>query len=100
MYNIYPNVNMISNIGTECGANSLNNSNSAYVKEYGNRERYEIDNIAYCDEVIVDLNFEKKHFKKRLLQNKLWLVVWLKAFLLDHLGVFYSKYIKPLRWDR
>lgn len=102
MYNIYPNVNMISNIGTESGANSFNKANSDYVKEYGNRERFEMETIKYYDssEVFIDATFEKKHFKKRMLHNKNIYMVWLKSFLLEHFGTFYSRYIKPLRWDR
>lgn len=100
MYNIYPNINMVSNIGTEDGANSFNSANSSYVREYGNRPRHEMDEIKYCDEVSVNESFEKRHFKKRVLQNRLWIRVWLKTFLLQHFGGFYEQYIKPLRWDR
>ena len=101
-YNIYPNINMVSNIGTECGANSFNRSDSSYVREYGNRERFNIETISYHNptNIVVDTNFEKKHFKKRMLQNKCWFVVYAKAFILNHFGNIYSKYIKPLRWDR
>lgn len=97
MYSIYPNVNMISNIGTESGANSSNAADSAYVKEFGNRERVEMETIQYCDDITIDVDFEKKHFKKRMLQNQLWLKVYLKGLFLQYFGGFYAKYIKPLR---
>ena len=100
MYNIYPNINMISNIGTESGANSQNSANSSYVKEFGNRDRFEMAEIKYCDDFKIDTDFEKRHFNKRMLQNHPWLFVWFKAFFLQHFGTIYAKYIKPLRWDR
>lgn len=100
MYSIYPNINMISNIGTESGANSKNAADSAYVKEFGNRERFEMEELTYCDDITIDINFERKHFKKRMLQNHPWLKVYLKGLFLQYFGGFYAKYIKPLRWDR
>lgn len=100
MYSIYPNINMISNIGTESGANSKNAPDSAYVKEFGNRERFEMEEISYCDDITIDIDFEKKHFKKRMLQNTPWLRIYLKGLFLQYFGKFYSNYIKPLRWDR
>lgn len=100
LYNIYPNINMVSNIGTESGANSLNKADSKYCREYGNRERFEMDEIKYCEEVYVDPEFEIRHFNKRMLQNLSWINIWTKAFLLRHFGPFYRKYIKPYRSDR
>lgn len=100
MYNIYPNINMISNIGTENGANSFNSADSAYVKEFGNRARYEMKVIKYCNEIHVDVNFEKHHFNKRMLQNHPWTKIWFKTFFLQYFGKFYQQYIKPFRWDR
>ena len=100
MYNIYPNINMVSNIGTESGANSFNSADSAYVKEFGNRERFEMDEIKYLDDLVVDVDFERRHFNKRMLQNHAWAYIWFKTFFLQHFGGFYAKYIKPLRWDR
>lgn len=97
MYSIYPNINMISNIGTESGANSCNAADSAYVREFGNRERFEMDDISYCDDIVIDTDFEKKHFKKRMLQNRPWWKVWAKGLFLQYFGGFYTKYIKPIR---
>lgn len=100
LYNIYPNINMVSNIGTESGANSLNKADSQYCLEYGNRERFEMEEIKYCDELYVDPEFEICHFNKRMLQNLSWVNIWTKAFFLRHFGPFYSKYIKSHRTDR
>ena len=100
MYNIYPNVNMVSNIGTEAGTNSQNAPNSWYCQEYGNRARYELESISYCDDVAVDKDFEKKHFKKRMCQNRSPWRFWLKSFLLMYFGEFYKKQIKPHRKNR
>lgn len=97
LYNIYPNINMISNIGTESGANSCNSANSKYVKEFGNRERFEMDQIIYNDDLHIDLDFEKKHFKKRMLQNQPILKVWFKSWFLEHFGKSYNAFIKPIR---
>lgn len=100
MYNIYPNINMVSNIGTEGGANTQATAHSVYSQEYGNRARFEMGEIKYCNDVCVDLEFEKRHFQKRILQNRHWAFKWFKSFFLQHCGKFYQKYIKPLRWDR
>lgn len=100
MYNIYPNINMISNIGTECGANSSNSADSAYVKEFGNRERFEMNEIEYLENFVVNIDFEKQHFNKRMLQNRPIQRVWFKSFFLQHFGNLYEKYVKPLRRDR
>lgn len=100
MYSIYPNVNMVSNIGLDGGANNKVNPNSAFYKEYANRKIYPLDEIKYVDTFNVDMAFEEIFYKKRALYGKPWYVHWMKSILIQYLGKFYMKYIKPLRPDR
>lgn len=99
MYNIYPNVNMVSNIGTDSGANHANTSHK-HILKYGNRARFEMESLSYCTDIYVDPIFEEKHFLKRICHNKSPWIIWGKLFFLQHFRVFYAKYIKPLRPDR
>ena len=96
MYSIYPNINMVSNIGTESGANHCNQSNSKHVKEFGYRPRFDMQDIKYCDNVSVDIEFEKVFFKQRTLWGKSVFRVWAKFFLLQYFGRIYYRYIKPI----
>ena len=100
LYSIYPNVNLVSNIGLDGGANNDVNPNSSFYKEYANRAIDEFKEIKYTQSVFIDDSFEKMFYRKRALYNRKWYMVWLKSFLLEHFGTFYSRYIKPLRWDR
>lgn len=98
MYSIYPNVNMVTNIGFDDeGTNFSGVANSSFLKEYGARKAYEMDDIKYLDDVTVEPSFEKEFFKKRALFNKPWGLVWGKAWFLNHFGGFYKKWIKPIR---
>lgn len=100
MWSIYPNVNMVSNIGLDGGANNACDVNSEFYKEYANRATKPLEEVVYTDNVIVDNNFEMKFFKKRVLHNRNWITVMAKSLFLQYFGGFYTKYIKPLRWDR
>lgn len=97
MYSIHPNVNLVSNIGLDGGANNSVDVNSRFYKEYANRATSKLSKIVYVDNLQIDPSFEIKYFKKRTLYNKPWIFVWLKIYLLQHFGGFYKKYIKPLR---
>lgn len=97
MYSIYPNINMVSDNGVESGANSSNKSDSPFVREYGHRQRYEMDEIRYCDDIVIDDAFERKHFRKRALLNQPAWKVWMKFFFLQYAGDFYDRYLKPIR---
>ena len=100
MWSVYPNVNMVSNIGLDGGANNAVDVNSAFYKEYANRATQPLENITYTSDVNVDKDFEIRFFNKRVLHNRNWVSVIAKSLFLQYLGTFYSKYIKPLRWDR
>lgn len=97
MYSIHPNVNLVSNIGLDGGANNSVDTNSDFYKEYANRPTGKIDKIRHPDGVVINPDFEKKYFAKRTLYNRPWLFVWLKIFLLQHFGEFYKRFIKPIR---
>ena len=100
MWSVYPNVNMVSNIGLDGGANNAVDVNSAFYKEYANRAAQPLGDITYTSDVDVDKDFEIRFFKKRVLHNRNWLSVIAKSLFLQHFGAFYLNYIKPLRWDR
>lgn len=94
---IYPNINMVSNIGLEGGANNQVNTNSKFYKEYGNRKTFQMDSITYCDDVYIDNDFDMSFFNYRCLHNNNWIKVYLKSVLYDHFGGLYRKYIRPIR---
>lgn len=97
MYSIYPNVNMVSNIGLQGGANNSVSTNSSFYKEYANRKTFVLGSIDYCEEVKVDLTFERAFFKKRVLYLSPWYLVYGKSIFLEYFGVFYRKYVRPIR---
>lgn len=100
MWSVYPNVNMVSNIGLDGGANNACNVNSTFYKEYANRATQPLRQLTHPIEVSVNEDFEKKFFNIRVLHNRNWILVMGKFLFLQYFGGFYNKYIKPLRWDR
>lgn len=100
MWSVYPNVNMVSNIGLDGGANNACDVNSKFYKEYANRATQPLKEFVYTEDVAIDKNFEKKFFNKRVLHDRNWISVVGKSLFLQYFGSFYAKYIKPLRWDR
>lgn len=100
MWSIYPNVNMVSNIGLDGGANNACDINSAFYKEYANRVTQPLCQVVHPTDILVDENFEKQFFNKRVLHNRNWMLMMGKSLFLQYFGDFYNKYIKPLRWDR
>ena len=69
MYSIYPNINLVSNIGLDGGANNHFSKDDAIYKEFANRKRYELTSIKNPDSFYVDKRFEKKFYRKRRLNN-------------------------------
>ena len=67
MYSIYPNVNMVSNIGLDGGANNHVSVESDFYKEYANRKREDLIQIEHPYSFMVDKIFEKKFYLKRRL---------------------------------
>lgn len=99
MVSIYPNSNLCSNIGFLGGANCMLDENSDFYKEYANRKIEPFTEINYCDEVEVNLEFEKFFFKKRILLLKPWYKVVAKSLFLEYFGGVYKKWIKPIRYS-
>ena len=92
MYCIYPNVNMVSNIGLDRGgANNDINPKSKLALKFGNRPRYEISEIIHPKEFFVEKKFEKKMFKQRVLYDQPLIVAKLKYYILPIASVIYKK---------
>lgn len=79
MVSVYPNINMVSNIGLDGGANNHVDVNDPFYKEYANRERFELKEIIHPKEVYVDKKFEKEFYKKRVLYLKPWFPRWIRT---------------------
>lgn len=67
MYSIYPNINMVSNIGLADGANNHVPEDDDFYKEYANRKRFELDKIIHPSKFTVEQSFEKRFYRKRRL---------------------------------
>ncbi len=94
MLSIYPNINMVSNIGLEGGANNHVKKDDPFYIEYANRKRFNIDRLIHPQAVIVNKQFEKNFYKKRVLYNKPWFPRWIKAMLVMNfpfLSTIYQK---------
>lgn len=52
-------------IGLNGGANNHVDVNDPFYKEYGNRERFEIDSIVHPERISVDKQFELNFYRKR-----------------------------------
>lgn len=92
MLSIAPNVNMVSNIGMDGGANNHADVNSAIYRQFANRPRHEIEAIFDPDEIAVDEAFEKQWFNVRVLHGNSRFKIGLKLFVKQCLGLFISKY--------
>lgn len=69
MYSIYPNVNMVANIGLNDGANNHVDVNDPFYKQYANRERYDLKEIQHPVNFYVDIPFERSFYKLRYLHG-------------------------------
>ena len=67
MYSIYPNVNMVSNIGLNDGANNHVDINDPFYKQYANRKRFELVEIKHPEAFSVDKSFEHGFYNLRCL---------------------------------
>lgn len=74
MYSINPNINMVSNIGLDGGANNHCSVESDFYKEYANRQKFEMREITHTELVKIDKNFEDRYYIKRCHYNdtSLW----------------------------
>ena len=69
MYSIYPNINMVSNIGLDSGANNHVPKDDPFYQQYANRPRYDIDIINHPENLQVDKKFEKNFYNLRRLRG-------------------------------
>jgi hypothetical protein len=81
MYSIYPNINLVSNIGLDGGANNKVHKNSKFYSIYANRPRFEMEIIIHPLKFHIDEKDEYRMFKERSLHNKTWLNVFLTYYL-------------------
>jgi len=73
---------MSTNIGFDIdGSNTNVDAHSELAGKFGNRPRYELDEIKHPEELYVDRHFEKKLFKLRVLNNQPWITTRLKTCL-------------------
>lgn len=103
MISIYPNINLVTNIGFAPGATNggdLMDENDPFFKEYANRKRFEMTEIIHPEKVYVDLYFEKQFFKKRILFLKPWYQWYFQDRFRKYFGSFYQKFIKPIRYRK
>lgn len=97
MYSIYPNVNMVSNIGLDEGANNHYSKDDPFYIEYGNRQRKDLDTLVHPSNFMIDRKFEKIFFKKRCLYNKPWFGNWIRVNMPSSIRYSLS-YLKHLIW--
>lgn len=69
MYSIYPNLNMVSNIGLDDGANNHVDKDDPFYKQNANRERFDLNEIQYQLNFHVDSQFERDFYKLRFLHG-------------------------------
>lgn len=94
MYNIIPNINLVSNIGFDFeGTNTNVNITSKEAMMFGNKSRYEIDQIRHPEIFSIDMPFEKKYMLYRLFPGKTKLEVIIDVYF-PLLGRFIRKFHK------
>lgn len=96
MYSVNPNINLISNIGYEGGANNCWSRESLIYQEYANRKREELLEIKHKD-FAVDRDFELRYFKKKALYGHHWLRFWLSNVVPDWMKTPVKKMRKILK---
>lgn len=82
MWCIVPNINMVTDIGYDFdGTNNNAAPDSPIAKKYGNRPRFELEELVHPQEFSIDRNFEDVYFRERYLQGKSWPAIWFKLIL-------------------
>lgn len=69
MYSIYPNINMVSNIGLEGGANNHVSKDDPFYKKYAERPKFNLEAIAHPDQIIINKKFERVFYKVRKIRD-------------------------------
>ena len=67
MYSIYPNTNMVSNIGLDGGANNHVSKDDPMYQRVAERPKKELENICHPEELIAEKSYEKRFYKHRRL---------------------------------
>ena len=86
MFSIAPNINMVSNIGLDGGANNCVDVNSGIYRRLANRPRFEIGEIVDPEMFLVDEKFERKGFNVRVLYGESRLKFLIKSFVKKCIG--------------
>lgn len=97
MFNIVPNVNLVTNIGWDMEASNtkVNDSNNIIAKKFANKPSYEIDEIIHPTFVSPNSKIDKAWFKFHF-QNKSEIEYRLRWFL----SPYYQKLLKLVRDDK
>lgn len=96
MLSIIPNINLSSNIGLDYGgANNNINPNSRLALRFGNRPRFEIDQIIHPPTVEYNKKIDLKNFEARALKGDKIFIYILKSILFN-LVYYPYKYIKNI----
>lgn len=95
MYSIYPNINMVSNIGLDYGgANNNTDPNSSFAKKFANRPRFEMTEIIHPENFNINNEFEKKMFQQRVLYNKSIYIAKYNFYIRSFLSKIFHKIFK------
>ena len=78
MYSIYPNVNMVSNIGLDAGANNHVAEDSDFYKKYSRRPRFEWEELVHPLSFDVNRDNELQMFRQRSLRDAPMYVVYVR----------------------
>lgn len=70
MYSIYPNVNMVSNIGLDGGANNHISKTDPLYEKLALRPRQELTSIIHPQLLVCDIEFEKSFYRLRRLYGQ------------------------------
>lgn len=97
LWSICSNISMVRNIGFAGGANTSVKDEATMDDPYKSFPVEEIETIKYAPELKIDESFEKRYYKKRVLQEHSWIQVYSKLLFLRYFGDFYTRYIKKFR---
>jgi hypothetical protein len=97
LYCIVPNTNLTSNIGFDDeGTNTNMDPRSELALRFGNRPRFEMDEIRHPDSVRVDETFDREYFRERVLYGKSVMIYFLELYFKECFRPLYRSTVKPL----
>lgn len=65
MYSIYPNINMVSNIGLDGGANNHVSKDDPMYLQLAERPQFQMKEISHPKHIVISKSFEKSFYKTR-----------------------------------